>query len=102
MVTNRQTFTTDRQSKLAIAAQAQAEGISDSEVVRRAVVLRLSIIDAVARMPRDRLGLTQRIAVLPEGAQAPEGSQVLGVFLPTPPRHPLAPEGAATVETATR
>ena len=59
-------------------------GVSQGEVVRRALETRAGLLDLVCRYPRSDRGLTVRMCVLPEGVRAPAGVEVFRIYSPLP------------------
>lgn len=68
---------------------AELEQVSQTAVVERALETRLGLVDLASRIPRDALGRTIRMAVLPEGAAPPAGAEVFRIYMPLRETDPL-------------
>lgn len=84
MTYRRRTFTLDDQSERLLRADALAEGVNESELVRRRILLGSQLIEACRRVPGPRTDRFARIAVLPEDAAQPSGSEVMRILVGRP------------------
>ena len=81
------TYTLSDEDIHSLNRAAEREGTNRSEIVRRCITLRDVLIDAVDRMADEQRGRYIRVAILPEGTDAPHGAEVMRLRL-TGPRYP--------------
>ncbi|HEX6685537.1 MAG TPA: hypothetical protein VF062_22370 [Candidatus Limnocylindrales bacterium] len=93
------TYTLSDDDVLSLARAADREGTNRSEIVRRCITLRDTLIDAVDRMADEQRGRYIRVAILPEGVDAPHGAEVMRLRL-TGPRYPDPERTAPTPRAA--
>jgi hypothetical protein len=90
------TFTLDPQDKQLLSEAAARESTNVSEIVRRSIVLRDQLIDAITRLPAEGRGRYARVAILPEGTPQPEGAEVLRLRISDPTT--AKPKGAPATQ----